>query len=134
MNVEVALVAVAAVHLGFQATVSAVVYPALADVPADVWARAHAAHSRRIAGLVVLVYGALLSVLAWAMLTLPVGTGLLLATGGAALSLLTTATVAAPTHGRLGGGRTPELIGRLLWADRVRTVGAVVAVVGALLV
>lgn len=134
MSVEVALILVTALHLGFQATVSAVVYPALADVPAAAWERAHVAHSRRVAGLVVLVYGALLLVLGWALLVLPLGIGLLLVAVGTALSLLTTAAVAAPTHGRLGGGRTPELIQRLLWADRVRTLGAAASVVGALLV
>ncbi len=134
MSVEVALVVVTTLHLGFQATVSAVVYPALADVPVAAWERAHVAHSRRIAGLVVIVYGALLAVLGWALLTVPLGTGLVLATGGTAFSLLVTALVAAPTHGRLGGGRTPELIQRLLRADRVRTLGAAASVVGALLV
>ena len=134
MSVEVALVAVTALHLGFQATVSAVVYPALADVPVAAWERAHVAHSRRIAGLVLVVYGTLLAVLGWALLTLPPGGGLVLATAGAALSLLMTALVAAPTHGRLGGGRTTALVRRLLWADRARTIGAVVATVGAVLV
>lgn len=134
MTVDVALLVATAVHLGFQVTVSAVVYPALADVPDDAWERAHLAHSRRIAGLVVLVYGALLLVLGWALLTLPLGVGLLLAAGGTTLALLTTAVLAAPTHGRLGGGRTPELVQRLLRADRVRTLGAAASVVGALLV
>lgn len=133
MTPEHALLAATAAHLGFQLTVSAVVYPALADVTATAWERAHVAHSRRIAGLVVLVYGALLVTLGWALAALPLGPGLLLAAGGTTLSLLTTAMVAAPTHGRLGGGLTQALIQRLLWADRVRTVGATVAVVGALL-
>ncbi|GAA2084114.1 hypothetical protein GCM10009821_26780 [Aeromicrobium halocynthiae] len=134
MGPEQALLVVTAAHLGFQLTVSAVVYPALADVADDLWPRAHAAHSRRIAALVVLVYGALLLVLGWALVVLPLGTGLVLAVCGSGSSLLTTVAVAAPTHGRLGGGRTPELVRRLLRADRVRTVGATVALVGALLV
>src|SRR3712207_7268377 len=37
-----------AAHLGFQATVTAVVYPALARTPAPQWAAAHRAHSRAI--------------------------------------------------------------------------------------
>ncbi len=47
----------------------------------------------------------------------------------------TTAAVAAPTHGRLtsaGAADRPGLMRRLDRADRVRSVGAVVCVVGAL--
>jgi len=45
--------------------------------------------------------------------------------------VLVTATAAAPTHGRLGRGRTPELVARLLVADRVRLGCAVLALAGA---
>ena len=45
---------------------------------------------------------------------------------------LTTALVAAPTHGRLGRGRTDALVRRLLVADRVRLLGAIVCLAGAL--
>ncbi len=126
------LVATAALHLGFQLTVTGVVYPALADVSGDAWAQAHAAHSRRIAAVVALAYLPLLGVGVWALVEGPVARGLLVAAAGAATSFLTTALVAAPTHGRLGGGRTDPLVHRLLVADRVRLLGAVVCLGGAL--
>ena len=126
------LFATAALHLGFQLTVTLVVYPALADVAVDGWSSAHAAHSRRISFVVVLVYLPLLGVGLWALVAGPVGAGLLLAAAGAALSFLSTAAVAAPTHGRLGSGRTDALVGRLLAADRVRLLGAAVCLSGAL--
>ena len=126
------LVATAALHLGFQLTVTVVVYPALAAVPLDQWAPAHAAHSRRISGVVALAYLPLLGAGLWALAAGPRGPGLLLAAVGAAVSFLTTALVAAPTHGRLAAGRTEPLVRRLLVADRVRLLGAVVCCAGAL--
>ena len=126
------LVATAALHLGFQATVTLVVYPALADVADADWAGAHSAHSRRISYVVALAYLPLLGVGLWSLVAGPVDAGLVVAAVGAAISFLTTAAVAAPTHGRLGRGRTEELIRRLLVADRVRLLGAVVCLAGAL--
>ena len=127
------LLVTAAVHLGFQLTVTVVVYPALADVPVAGWAPAHAAHSRRISVVVALAYLPLVGVGVWALLAGPVSAGLLLAAAGAGLAFLTTALVAAPTHGRLGSGRTDALVRRLLVADRVRLAGAAVCLAGALL-
>lgn len=127
------LLVTAALHLGFQLTVTVVVYPALADVAEDRWAGAHAAHSRRISVVVALAYLPLLGVGLWALVAGPTGAGLLLAAAGAALAFLTTALVAAPTHGRLGAGRTDELVRRLLVADRVRLLGAAACLAGALL-
>ncbi|GAA1921497.1 hypothetical protein [Nocardioides marmoribigeumensis] len=126
------LVATAALHLGFQLTVTAVVYPALADVPPADWSAAHAAHSRRISYVVAAAYLPLLGVGLWALVDGPVDVGLVVAAVGAAVSFLTTAAVAAPTHGRLGSGRTDALVARLLVADRVRLLGAVVCLAGAL--
>jgi hypothetical protein len=126
------LVATAALHLGFQATVTVVVYPALASVPDADWAVAHAAHSRRISLVVALAYLPLLGVGLWALASGPLSAGLVVAAVGAAISFLTTALVAAPTHGRLGDGRTEALVGRLLVADRVRLLGAVVCLAGVL--
>ena len=127
-----ALLAVSALHAGFQLVVTVVVYPALADVPADLWEPAHAAHSRRITWLVAPLYAAVAAVCTWSLLAWPatgaaqVGTAVALA--GHAVAAGTTALVAAPTHGRLGrDGLRPELVGRLLRSDRVRTLGAVVA-------
>jgi hypothetical protein len=127
----VAFALAAALHAGFQATVTVLVYPVLGARPADEWSAAHDRHSRSIAPVVAVVYLALL-----------VTGGLLVASGpdaagwsalgltGAALA--TTAAVAAPTHGRLAE-RDDALVARLLVADRWRCVlallGAAAAVV-----
>ena len=130
----VAFLAATTLHLGFQLTVTVLVYPALARVPADSWAAAHDAHSRAIVPLVVLTYGALLATGVWALLTTPMSAGLLLAALGTAVTFATTAFVAAPTHTRLGReGRTDQAIRRLLTADTVRAAGAALATAGALL-
>ncbi|CAA9367814.1 MAG: hypothetical protein AVDCRST_MAG47-791 [uncultured Nocardioidaceae bacterium] len=128
---SVALLAAAAVHLGFQLTVTLVVYPTLAFSPD--WDRAHSAHTRSITPVVVIVYGALVLATGWALLATWIDPWTLLAAAGAGLALLSTALVAGPTHGRLADGRDPALLRRLLVADRVRTVGAVVFFVGAAL-
>ncbi len=63
---EVVLALVTTAHLGFQATVTVLVYPALAglaDEPS--WARAHESHSRRITPLVAVLYPALVLSGAW---------------------------------------------------------------------
>jgi hypothetical protein len=130
------LLMVAAAHLGFQATVDLVVYPALADVPASEWAEAHQRHSRRITPVVAVIYPALVVLVVWTLLAEPRDTGAWLAFTGGLLSVVTTAAVAAPTHGRLGGSppqERPQLLRRLDQADRVRTVGALVCLVGSLL-
>jgi hypothetical protein len=121
-------------HLGFQLTVTALVYPALARVDPQKWSRAHDAHSREIVPLVVLTYAALLTTVAWSLVTAPLSGGLVLSAAGTALTFATTAFVAAPTHARLGReGRSDGAIHRLLLADRVRAAGAVLATAGALL-
>ena len=132
MSPHDALLVVSGIHLGFQATVTGVVYPALADVPDAEWTGAHDAHSRRIVRLVVPLYAALLVVMAWALLEGAPTVGTVVAVLGTAVALATTAVVAAPLHARLGRIRTPVLVHRLLRADRVRTVAAAVAMVGAL--
>lgn len=120
-------------HLGFQVTVSSLVYPVLAATPAEGWATAHERHGRVIAPVVVVVYAALLAGSALA-LTRGVEAPLLVAAAGVALSLGTTAVVAAPLHGRLGvHGPSPQRLTLLLRADRVRTAGAAVAAAGATL-
>ena len=50
------LLASTGLHAGFQATVTLLVYPALAEVPPERWHDAHQRHSRRIVPLVGLVY------------------------------------------------------------------------------
>lgn len=130
---SLALAAVA--HLGFQTTVTALVYPALAEVDDDAWRLAHERHSRRITPLVGVVY---LAVLVSCALRLadPLDAATLASYAGAALALGTTAVAAAPLHGRLGGladsrDRGP-LVARLLRVDRLRWLGTVVAAAGAL--
>ena len=121
---SVALLAAAAVHLGFQLTVTLVVYPALALAPD--WDRAHAAHTRSITPVVVIVYGGLVIATGWALIATWLDPWVLLAAAGAGAALVSTALVAGPTHGRLAGGRDPALLRRLVVADRVRTAGALV--------
>ena len=125
-----ALLAATAVHFGFQATVTAIVYPALARVPAGQWAGAHLAHTRAITPLVALIYGGLAVTGGWALLSGPDG-WTVAALSATAVAVLSTAVVAAPAHGRLGAGPDPEVIRRLLRADRVRAVAAVLAVTAA---
>ncbi|WP_406830774.1 hypothetical protein ABEG17_17520 [Pedococcus sp. KACC 23699] len=129
-----ALFAATALHLGFQLTVTVLVYPALARVRPEDWSAAHDAHSRAIVPLVVLTYAALLSTLTWAWVSVPTSPGLLLATAGTALTFATTAFVAAPTHARLGReGRGDTAIRHLLTADKARAAGAVLATAGAMI-
>jgi hypothetical protein len=123
----VALVAATAVHAGFQAVVTLLVYPTFAEVPGEGWSRFHDAHSRRVTGIVVVVYSLLVAASAWVLTVGPRNAGTLVAIGFAALAMLTTAAVAAPAHGRLGDGRGDEDLARLLRADRVRFVAGVLA-------
>ncbi len=130
------LLLVAGAHLGFQLTVDLVVYPALAEVGRDGWADAHAAHSRRITPVVALVYVPLVLVLGWTVAAEPDAGGTWVAVAGGLLAVLTTAAVAAPLHGRLStadADARSALLNRLARADRVRTVGAVICAVGAVL-
>ena len=128
----VALLAATCLHAGFQLTVTVLVYPALARVPVGSWAVEHDRHSRRITPLVAVVYAGVLVTAVGALLTSPsyaVG----LAVAGNALTLGLTAAVAAPLHGRLGRGRDPRLVQRLLVADRGRAAGVLVGLVAAVL-
>lgn len=128
---EVLVLAAAALHTGFQLTVSVLVYPAL--LRAEPFAPAHERHSRSIVPLVLLVYVALVASGVTRLVAGDLDTASWVALAGAAVAGLTTAAVAAPTHGRLGHGRTDELARRLTRADLVRTAGAVVGLLGALL-
>ena len=131
MSAVVAFALASALHAGFQATVTALVYPVLGDRSPDEWSVAHARHSTAITPLVVVVYGVL--VIAGGALVSsgpdPVGW---LALAAAAAALAVTAVAAAPTHGRLTD-RDDALVTRLLVADRWRCAfavgGAVLAVV-----
>lgn len=127
---DTALVAATALHLGFQVTISAVTYPALLKTPDQAWVAAHKDHGRRIAPVVAIVYAAVLGSLVWAVST-SLTPGVIVAAVGSGLSLATTALVAAPTHSALASGRTTGRVRRLRSADAVRTVGALVAALGA---
>lgn len=133
---EVALALATTLHLGFQAVVTLLVYPALADLDTASWTAAHARHGRRITPVVGVVYGLLLAACAW-RLGDPLEAGTLVAYVGSAAALLTTAVAAAPTHGRLGALADPAtrapLVHRLLLVDRVRLAGTVLGCAGALL-
>lgn len=131
MVTSIWLVAATALHLGFQLTVSSLVYPALADLPPDLWTRAHGRHSRRIVPLVVLTYALVLVALGAGFWVGPVSFWLVASAAGTALALLTTAVGAAPLHGRLGAGHDTALVTRLVWVDRLRSIGAAVAPVAA---
>ncbi|NIZ93302.1 hypothetical protein [Kineococcus rubinsiae] len=130
-----ALLAGAALHAGFQAVVTFVVYPALADAgraSPSTWAVVHAAHSRRVGAVVAPVYLVVLGTWAWVFASLPLTPALVVSGVGSAVAGLTTAAVAAPTHTRLGrDGPAPALLTRLLVADRVRCAGAVLALAAA---
>ena len=128
---SLALVLATAAHMGFQLTVTVVVYPALARLGAERWQAGHDAHGRAITPLVVLAYGAMVLACGWALVERPQDPFVLVSVTAAATAVLVTALVAAPTHARLAAGPEPDLIRRLLVSDRVRAVAAVVAVAAA---
>ncbi len=128
----IGLLVATAVHLGFQLTITVVAYPALLDTPEDEWTGAHTAHGRRIVPLVAVIYAALIITVLAALITDP-SPAVIVAASGCAVAAVSTAAVAAPTHGRLGHGRTPELVRRLRVADLVRTAAAAVALTAAVL-
>ncbi|CAA9405032.1 MAG: hypothetical protein AVDCRST_MAG60-2321 [uncultured Nocardioides sp.] len=123
MNALVAFALASALHAGFQATVTVLVYPALADRRDDEWQAAHARHSRAIAPMVAVVYSALVISGALLVLTGPEPAGWLALTAAAG-ALSVTAFAAAPTHGRLTE-RDDALVARLVLVDRWRCAFAV---------
>ncbi|MCY7395327.1 MAG: hypothetical protein LH468_04080 [Nocardioides sp.] len=129
MSAVVAFALASMLHAGFQVTVTALVYPALAAVEPARWTRAHALHSRRIVGLVVLVYAALLGTGVALVVSGPPLAGWL-GLAGAAGALVVTATLAAPAHGRLQAP-DPDLLRRLLRVDRLRRTCAVLGAIAA---
>jgi len=126
-----ALVAVTWLHAGFQLVVTALVYPALLAPTTDAaaWAERHDRHSRRIAPVVGVVYGALVVGGAWALIAAPRSWAAWLSVAAAATAVACTAAVAAPVHGRLGRGRDERLERRLVRVDRLRLALAVGAAV-----
>ncbi|XAS75275.1 hypothetical protein V3G39_11430 [Dermatophilaceae bacterium Sec6.4] len=113
----------AALHAGFQLTVTVLVYPALSRIPPERWPDAHARHSRGIVPLVGVVYVLLAVSVCWMLLADRSGwtyAGAVLAAAVASV----TAFGAAPIHGRLSE-RDDALVRRLLQIDTVRAVLAV---------
>ena len=128
---ETALLAVTAVHVGFQTTVTMLVYPALARVSAQEWASAHQIHSRTITPLVAVVYGALVIVCGWVLVS-GAQAWTLVAVAAVAATFVSTG-FAAHLHGLLGAGHDRARIGRLLLVDRIRLAAAVTAFAAAVL-
>ncbi len=141
-----ALAVAAALHAGFQLTVTLLVYPGLADAAAearsrpdrgwDDWFTFHDRHSRRIVPVVALTYVALAAASGWTLMRLVgdgsgVGAWTWLALAAAAVAVGVTAFAAVPLHDRLGGGPDAALVRRLLVVDRVRTSAAVLCLVAA---
>ena len=127
---QIALLAATAVHAGFQTTVTLLVYPALARMPAEQWADAHRRHSRTITPLVAVVYGALLLSTGCAVITETRWWTLVTATAVGATFVTT--GFAARLHGRLEAGHDRERLATLLRVDRIRAVTAVTALATAL--
>lgn len=130
---DVTLALAATLHLGFQATVTMLVYPALVRVGSqqpDDWRIAHDRHSRAIVPLVAIVY---VGLLAAGVRTLATGPGplALLAIAGCWGAVLVTGAVAAPTHERLSASDV-TLLRRLVVADRWRCALAVLGALAAL--
>ena len=122
-------------HFGFQAVVTVVVYPALFEVSQADWRDRHSAHSRRIAFVVVPVYVAVISTLAWTLSSRGWSLALLVAICAILLVLLTTSLVAAPLHKTLArDGLTPKLKQRLQRTDAIRFGGAALACAAAIFV
>lgn len=131
LSPETVLTAATAVHLGFQATVTVVVYPALARTPPPQWPVAHSAHSRAVAPMVAVVYGCLLAACGWSLWSAP-NAATMVAVAATATAMLVTAVSAGPAHGKLAHGHDPDRIRRLLRVDRLRAVAAAVALVASL--
>jgi hypothetical protein len=112
-------------------TITTLVYPALFRAPD--WEAAHTFHRRAITPVVALVYGGLLAAAVLVLADGPSGPSTVAALAGIALSLTTTAFVAAPLHGRLSRSHDSALVRRLRVADLVRTSGALAALTAALL-
>lgn len=128
---DLALAAAAALHLGFQVVVTAVVYPAFRGVRPEDWPAHEAAHARRIGPVVAVVYSLLAGACIWVLVSGPEGLASWVALAGAAAAALATGLVAAPAHRRLGAERDPGVLRRLLLADRVRLAAATVTALGA---
>ena len=126
-----ALLAVTAVHVGFQLVVTAVVYPAFAEVKSEEWVAYHAAHSRRITGVVVVVYGLVLAGCGWVLIDGAVDIATAVSVVASGLALLVTVMLAAPAHRRLTFERRDGELAGLRRADYLRSAAAMIAALAA---
>jgi Domain of unknown function (DUF1772) len=129
-----AFLVAASIQAGVLATITWVVYPALARVRAAHWRQSHDKHRRSIMPVVTVTYVAVAAAGAW-WLAVDWSTLAAVAVGLALLSMALTALLAAPLHRRLVR-RDDALIDRLLRVDRVRTAlgaAAVAVAIGAVL-
>lgn len=125
------LLVATALHAGFQLTVSSLVYPVLAAADPQVWRQTHARHSRLVTPMVVVTYLGMLIAVPWALWSAPTNVWVWLATAAVLFTFAVTALAAAPAHQSLTPVKDPRLIHKLLWADRLRAVGAVTALLAA---
>ena len=102
-----------------------VVYPTLSHVRAAHWRQAHDRHSQAVRPLVAVAYLALAATGAWWLAT-DWSALAVVAVVLAALSMATTAVLAAPLHRRLVR-RDDAALARLLSVDKARTVLAFAA-------
>ena len=125
----VAHLAAACAYAGFQATITAVVYPQLAAVgrfaPAAFPAH-EARHSTRTAVVVGPLFAALVGATGWLVVTAPTSVLAWAAAGCTGVVLGITALAAVPRHDRLRRGWDPAVMDRLLRVDTVRA-GAALA-------
>jgi hypothetical protein len=128
-----ALVVATCLHAGFQVVVTFLVYPAFRGIPEAHWTHFHRDHTRRITWIVVVTYALVLGASTWVLASGPRNAGTVTAVCLCALAVLTTAVVAAPTHGRLSVRRDARDLERLVRADRVRAAAAVLAAGAAVL-
>lgn len=134
---RVALLASSALHLGFQSTVTTLVYPEVYSVPRREVPAVQERHARTIAPLAAAVYLPVLASAAWAGIATarhPGAPGRLagiLASVGAAIPIVTTAST-LPLHVAVASEPTPGRIQGILAADRARTVTAAVTTVAAM--
>lgn len=126
------LVAATWLHAGFQVVITTLVYPTFRDIDDHDWSAFHLRHSRRISGVVALVYGALVTASAGVLVLGAFDFATAATLAAIVLAFVVTATVAAPAHGRLASGRATSDVAVLLLGDKVRCVAAVVAAAVAL--
>ena len=116
-----------AAYAGFQATVQVLVYRQFPAVPSSAFPAFEASHSRRIAPLVGVLFGACAVTTVALLVGRPRGVplvGIIVSAALFAVVLGATALLAVPEHRRLGGGFDADAFRRLLRADLVRTVAA----------